>query len=100
MKMQLIGSDTLRCQSGLPTHVAPFHRLCKPLAKATRGRARSPKVRQSDGLVPWRAVAKQNRHLGNISHAVPWECDASAHRFQSTKIFPNYKEQRDTASIP
>ena len=99
MKMQLNRSDTLRCRSGMPTHVAPFHRLCKPWPKATRGRARTPKVRQSDGLVPWRAVAKQNRHLRNISHAVPWECDASAHRFQSTKIVPNCKEKRDTASI-
>jgi DNA-binding transcriptional regulator YdaS (Cro superfamily) len=100
MKMQFSRSDMLRRRCGTSTHVAPFHRLCTPLPKATRGRVRTPKVRQSDGLVPWRAVAKQNRHFRNISHAVAWGCcDGSAHGFQSTKIFPNCKEQRDTASI-
>lgn len=88
MKMQFSRSDMLRRRCGTSTHVAPFHRLCTPLPKATRGRARTPKT-----------VAQQKRHLRNISHAVPWESDGSAHGFQSTKIFPNCKEQRDTASI-
>ena len=88
MKMQFSRSNMLRRRRGTSTHVAPFHRLCTSLPKARRGRARTPK-----------AVAKQNRHLRNISHAVPLGCDASAHNFQSTKIFPNCKEQRDTASI-
>jgi len=40
--------------------------------KATRGRVRTPKVRQSDGLVPWRAGAKQNMPVRWISHEVLW----------------------------
>src|SRR5215470_13723788 len=49
--------------------------------KATRGRVRTPKVSQSDGLVPCRALAKPNTRVVHISHEVLLECDATSHRF-------------------
>jgi len=55
-----------------------IYRLSNRLVmKATRGRphlggqaVRTPKVRQSDGLVPWRACAKQDMPVRSISHKV------------------------------
>jgi hypothetical protein len=62
------------------------HHLASPNLRESDARTpggqavRTPKVRRSDGLVPWRASQNEIVYV-QVSHEVLLECDASSHRF-------------------